>query len=121
MKYIRTKDGRIIYIGYLTFYKDDKPYTGEGIGVWEGRVPIIKAADTIEELLDKIILVTAPSLNMMISHDLWNDKRTAIEVFDEDQRKDRFSRDFFRCLGAIWTDYGLRYVAEYKDKEWKLL
>lgn len=79
-----------------------------------------KFADDLIYLLDKAVIITTFSPTV-ISHELWNDKRTAIEVFDENQRRGELIGVFSRCMGAVWTDDGLRYVAEYKDGRWELL
>lgn len=80
------------------------------------------ASDDIFDLLDKVVILTTYLPNL-IFHDIWINKRAAIKVFIEEQRRDRdfFSRDSLRCMGAVWTDDGLRYVAEYKNGEWELL
>ena len=82
---------------------------------------VAKAADSIVDLLDKIIIITTPGMKGEVWRDIYSDKLTAVAVFKDDQRKDKFSRDFSRCMGAVWADDGLRYVAEYKDGRWELL
>lgn len=80
-----------------------------------------KQDDCIVELFDRIILITAPSISEGVWRAIYSDKLTAVAVFKDDQRKDKFSRDFSRCMGAVWADDGLKYVAEYKDGMWELL
>ncbi len=83
---------------------------------------VSKTADDLFDLLDKVVIITTYLPNL-IFHDIWINKRAAFEVFVEEQRRDRdfSSMTSCRCMGAVWTDDGLRYVAEYKDGEWELL
>lgn len=83
---------------------------------------VSEAADDLLDLLDKVVILTTFSPNI-IFHDIWISKRAALDVFIQEQRRDKdfSSRDSCRCMGAIWTDDGLRYVAEYKNGEWELL
>ena len=83
---------------------------------------VSKTADDLFDLLDKVVIITTYLPNL-IFHDIWINKRAAFEVFVEEQRRGRefASITSCRCMGAVWTDDGLMYVAEYKDGEWELL
>ena len=120
MKYIRTKDGRIIDLeqGWNCFdlydgskelkkhysrmvfnQRGDAMFTSEE---YFTSLDILKQADTIEELCDEFVLfregkpyafVPNKEYNAKIAHDCWKDYR-----------------------GAIWTDKGLIYVAKMNEK-----
>ena len=107
MKYIRTKDGRIICYEVIneTVMSDDFIY-GYG-AVMKGKkegFEIEKIADTIEELCDEFVYV---------------DEGCYPEISDE---LDLMQTKSTIIYGAIWTDKGLTYVAKMNDKgEFELL
>ena len=104
MRYIRTEDGRIIDISDIELFEDELANTdfGDGnIGLYAG-IPVIKSANTIEDLCDEFVLfkdnkpyaiVPNKGHNSELAKDVWKDYR-----------------------GAIWTDKGLIYVAKKNDK-----
>ena len=114
MKYIRTKDGRIAEIKDNMFVKQsdvlrlvykNKPY----VCVINGDDEIIKQADTIEELCDEFILV-AP-------YRFRNPKTTTELEFDKFDEMRYFYTDKDDIIyGAIWTEWGLKYVAKMNEK-----
>lgn len=116
MKYIRTKDGRIIETS--TFEKDlthplEEPYVGEGIGMYYG-VPIVKASDSIEELCDKFVFETLHGMEIRTSY---VESRSYISRY-----KKVYPAFIKEAYGAIWTERGLIYVAKFnKEGEWELL
>ena len=61
---------------------------------------VIKSADTIEELCDEFI---AYHKTLKLTYCI---KKTPFEKQDEN----------FNFYGAIWTEWGLRYVAKMNDK-----
>ena len=95
MKYIRTKDGRIIECSNTCNIRDYYQYVGG-----------IKVADTIEELCDEFIAVDKkePRNTQFISlKEFW-------------LRSLGMNLDYIYYYGAIWTDKGLIYVAKMNDK-----
>lgn len=107
MKYIRTKDGRIINIRYALEDKEkiyDYGWNDEII-IHAYKCDIIKQADTIEELCDEFVSVRDNW------HDLWDNFIEPSIICSESD-----------IYGAIWTDKGLIYVAQANDKGgWELL
>ena len=93
MKYIRTKDG------IFKRYKNSKIidgifyYPDNGIFPEYRREPILKQADTIEELCDEFIGIYKGRHIKSLSKDLW------------------ILKDCEVIYGAIWTDKGLIFVA----------
>ena len=103
MKYIRTKDGRIIYcIKLIKQAKKQVLQNEEDLG-WKRRV--IKQADTIEELCDeKIGTFKDGSKPYIYKQTSWGDLA-----------KD-WTQYHNNVYGAIWTDKGLIYVAKMNEK-----
>ena len=107
MKYIRTKDDRIVLIpnnSKLVLYDDEKlviDTTKKGQTCIYGIVK--KKADTIEELCDEFVII----------HKELNGNHTIHRAF-------WFAKDEFdsgnEVYGAIWTDKGLIYVAKMNIK-----
>ena len=102
MKYIRTKDGRII--DYYEWRANEDKYE------------IVRNADTIEELCDEFVLIT---------YDEEVNKRDNVRlkkhIFMRGQNGLSFSiteKDDKKCgyYGAILTDKGLIYVAKMNEK-----
>ena len=97
MKYIRTKDGKILENKWLSVY--DAPSS-----LYNN---ILKQADTIEELCDEIVIVENGS------HSIPAYIEEAINRFMEDCE---FGNNNIQIFDAIWTDKGLIYVAKMNDK-----
>ena len=103
MKYIRTKDGIYEYVDYDNECIIPMPmikYNGQLTHCAE--CDIIKQADTIEELCDEFVLfrdnkpyaiVPNKEHNAELAKNVWKDYR-----------------------GAIWTEWGLKYVAKMNEK-----
>ena len=108
MKYIRTKDGRIIdvekrYAEYLDQNRNRKNiYTKEELmGVlYRNLEP--KQADTIEELCDEFVRIAGNNRHDTVSLELGKQYKIAYPNI--------------KVYGAIWTDKGLIYVAKMNDK-----
>lgn len=101
MKYIRTKDGiyevdvlSIHYIGETHFSCWDIKHT-RAFNDWH----IIKQADTIEELCDEFVCLE----NKMTFHDLGTITSSC-------------NLKHLTIYGAIWTEWGLKYIAKMNDK-----
>lgn len=109
MKYIRTKDGRIITFVPKEKYENDKAtfdwfvanYCGGGINV-------LKIADTIEELCDEFVVIYEESKK-------FTKPFTSAYCDISDVLKEH---DLSECeiYGAIWTEKGLIYVAKMNEK-----
>ena len=94
MKYIRTKDGRIITKEKFWFENGGIAKLGT------------KESDTIEELCDEFVFNVENQGHWVI-----NNYKRALEIaksYNEDKNK-------FICYGAIWTDKGLIYVAKMNE------
>lgn len=114
MKYIRTKDGKIIdttaydqvkqtvingvLVGtqYLTASNSNDFSMIVAHGIYE--TDIINQADTIEELCDEFVVVIENKQHLIPRE--WLKQEIIVDVL----------------YGAIWTDKGLIYVAKMNDK-----
>lgn len=107
IRYIRTKDNKIIKINL-----EDKVFTSK-------REVVGFPTDTIEELLDCIIFTERSVYNGQ-EHKHIMYKPFVIE-------KDNIFRTTIDIKGAIWTEWGLKYVAKIKEIlpngkiDWELL
>ena len=99
MKYLRTKYGTIIDFEHLTDFT--KARITE---INEEEHLIVKFADTIEELCDEFVRVSKSVHDFLVSNDIPTKKFDDTEIY-----------------GAIWTKWGLRFVAQLTEKGWKLL
>lgn len=100
MKYIRTKDGRVIdnEIMCIGFAKDN----------------ILKQADTIEELCDEFVVVGIFDNQIGCCCFTFSEAKELKDYAELPQEQ--------IIYGAIWTEKGLIYVAKMNDKgEWELL
>ena len=108
MKYIRTKAGEIYDIDdlYICDNLNSKPYGVKDSSWLIYKESIIRQADTIEELCDEFIVISD------------NCKRPIISSlpFDELQLYAKGRTKYAICYGAIWTEWGLKYVAKLNDK-----
>lgn len=102
MKYIRMKDGRIMFgtpndndlTGVVLDYQSDEIV----------KIPIIAQADTIEELCDEFVI---------INPDIY--EKPTLCYGDYDEYKDELHKEDI-LFGAIWTKKGLIYVAKLNKK-----
>ena len=94
MKYIRTKDGRIV--------KHPHP----NAEIFTFRYEILKTADTIQKLCDEFIIVSDNYERPIISAMPFNE----LQLYAKGRTK------YATCYGAIWTDKGLIYVAKMNEK-----
>lgn len=106
MKYIRT-DGNEIIAYNENASSLDKPF------ILSQPSHILKHANTIEELCDEFVFNVEDQGHWVI-----NNYKRALEIaksYNEDKNK-------FICYGAIWTKWGLKYIAKMNAKgEMKLL
>ncbi len=137
MKYIRTKDGRIIDIEKFKkqfdfqsciyedietiFWKDACKYPErhkQGI-----KARTLKQADTIEELCDEFVLIHTEYDN---SKDIFEARSSGTWLQHRGDNYYSFGLEQVRSgkmnikgstlYGAIWTEWGLKYVAKMNDK-----
>ena len=117
MKYIRTKDKRILKV-----FKDNVGLYQENDGVayyrketidfetsyYLPKSQIVNQADSIEELCDEFVLVSPYRFKK---------PKTATELEkDLEEMKDFYNGEDDIIYGAIWTEWGLKYVAKMNDK-----
>ena len=108
MKYIRTKDGRIIELPKEPTLMKYENVILDLNEIRKGKVGheiisslIEKQADTIEELCDEFVIVGTN----------WQ------QIIDLDSAKHNAGKhERLKIYGAIWTDKGLIYVAKMNDK-----
>ena len=95
MKYIRTKDG----IYEINWFDTDN--FGDEKGDIHSNCEIINEADTIEELCDEFIVVSDNCERPIISALPFNE----LQLYAKGRTK------YAICYGAIWCEWGLKYVA----------
>lgn len=111
MKYIRTKDGRIVVIGEPNGIGYEKGLfeVHNKAGIVESYEPIeiLKQADTIAKLCDEIIFENA-----------YHSRMTPTATHTEENEKiiKYYLKEKIAIYGAIWTDKGLIYVAKMNEK-----
>lgn len=122
MKYIRTKDGKILSKDKIicSAFREEycSPNWNEDIEKYL-QTKIIAETDTIEELCDEFVLhygdtmqtsVPIPWATYERRDEHWEEnKQRLIAELNKPQRK-------AIVYGAIWTDKGLIYVAKMNDK-----
>ncbi len=123
-KYIRTKDG--IY-DLETKNNDGEcenqiadieeiSYGGKnGSCVLIPQKCILAEADTIEELCNLFVLALKDSKKS--ANDNMYDKEEYYDLYQHiGYAKNYYNEDYHDLYGAIWTEWGLRYVAKMNDK-----
>ena len=126
MKYIRTRSN--IYksedIDLLTVYFEENKTNNVSyneIMKWK-ETYIKKEADTIEELCDRCVVVYQYSQEPFVK--TFYEAKEDIEQW---KRKIRSNNPVVAIYGAIWTEWGLKYVAKTKgvlpngEIDWELL
>lgn len=126
MKYIRTKDGRIIDLDRVVYgdkviHLNENEIEGGNWSGWYWKIDeygyeiecrdadIIKQADTIEELCDEFVLI----------EDTREPSKPTLMTVHRNGLKDYYLKhrvEIKYIKGAIWTDKGLIYVAKMNDK-----
>ena len=104
MKYIRTKDGRILKGSNYGF----------GVGMPYKNYDV-KVADTIEELCDCLILWKQIIL-IRHSKAKYDIDEIAIKQGTYAWNKEKYKEAYKNTYGAIWTEKGLIYVAKMNEK-----
>ena len=104
MKYIRTKDG---------IYKTGPLYVKSKY--------VLKEADTIEELCNEFVLLDYKNFNEL-EHYSFKEINPLLELVKNLKYRPKEYRKEVRCYAAIWTEWGLKYIAKLNDKgEFELL
>lgn len=105
MKYIRTKDGKILE--RATFTINHTKYIGSigNANLYQDN-DIEKEADNIDELFDVIVYING------FRHELYRNFQETREDFSK--FKIKFQQQII--YGAIWTDKGLIYVVKMNSK-----
>lgn len=108
MKYIRTKAGEIYDIDDLYICDDlnGKPYGVKDNSWLIYKESIIRQADTIEELCDEFIVVSDNCEKPIISALPFNE----LKLYAKNRTK------YANCYGAIWCEWGLKYVAKMNER-----
>lgn len=143
MKYVKTKDG-IIEKSKIKFLPNGKVELTDGHGSWQiDDFQIIKESNNLDELCDEFVIVNnADDLPYRINQDVFNEQfhatgyhclDYAIERFEDlkkfigtKEKHDEYADflyeqnpnyQFEGCIyGAIWTKWGLKYVAKLNEK-----
>ena len=124
MRYIRTKDGRIIKIGEQTDVGYEKGtfevHNKTGIVASYEPIEVLKQADTIKELCDEFVdtseLKTTNTGGWL--YDEFDSDNKCLVYYAEDERRTIPLNEFdlSKIYGAIWTNKGLIYVAKMNEK-----
>jgi len=128
MSYVRTKEKVISLEKYEIINENDvdivirkhnerfknKTHTK----VWNnGNNVVVAQADTIEKLCDEFIVETYDSVS-----DIFCGRWLYATLKDAKQSCDAIHKCYYKILGAIWYDDGLKYVAKLNDEgELKLI
>ena len=124
MKYIRTKDTEFRNGEIFEVLQENKEYYECG-GTFEKRMHckayvkkeiVIKTADTIEELCDRFVIIKKDDNSFAIAKYYPSDKTFYIENYDEDVSLSECLMFEYEIYGAIWTEWGLKYVAKMNEK-----
>lgn len=100
MRYIRTKETDCCIIDTIKY----KEITGEDCFIPKNE--IVAEANTIEELCDEFIVVSDNCEKPIISALPFNE----LQLYAKDRTK------YANCYGAIWTEWGLKYIAKMNSK-----
>lgn len=112
MKYIRTKDGRIIEVKRRRIVFPIFP-AGETRILFNDNIlenDVIKESDDVKELCDHLVVIEKESSSFPhIQHRFLGD------LFIDHSYDEEFQQNKLIVYGAIWTDKGLIYVARMND------
>ena len=105
MKYIRTKDGELDrFTPKHEYLLEQEEYIKEN--------KIIKIADTIEELCDEFVIEYPSGEFDTLNHDY----SSRLKCMGMEQYNAEINYGWCKLYGAIWTEWGLKYVAKMNDK-----
>lgn len=115
MKYIRTCDN--IYHVYKE--TDNWYYVDRDLSIIIHKDEVIRQANTIEELCDEAVAIYPDGShdNCSVMHIVDNNEFCeavygCLSVSVDDLKKDY---ECYKIYGAIWTEWGLKYVAKLND------
>lgn len=100
MRYVRTKETDCCIIDTIKY----KEITGEDCFIPKNE--IVDEANNIEELCDEFIVVSDNCEKPIISASPFNE----LQLYAKGRKK------YAICYGAIWTEWGLKYVAKMNSK-----
>lgn len=100
MRYIRTKETDCPIIDTIKY----KEITGEDCFIPKNE--IVDKANTIEELCDEFIIISDNCEKPIISALPFNE----LKLYAKNRTK------YAICYGAIWTEWGLKYIAKMNSK-----
>ena len=100
MRYIRTKETDCCIIDTIKY----KEITGEDCFIPKNE--IVDEANTIDELCDEFIVVSDNCEKPIISALPFNE----LKIYAKNRTK------YANCYGAIWTEWGLKYIAKMNSK-----
>ena len=109
MRYIRTKDG--------IYDETEHRHT-----IKNGKVSIMgifyefKQADTIEELCDEFVIIRRDDNTFALAKYYPDDKTFYVKTADEEVSLSGCLMYGYEIYGAIWTEWGLKYVAKMNEK-----
>ena len=124
MKYIRTKDGKIVDVSNMQEYETDdengyRVFDGYGYDDFSIYYPIediIKQAETIEELCDELVIHNPNNDGIYRKTFVYDGRWETILNEEHAQFCTTHYKQKVEIYGAIWTDKGLIYVAKMNDK-----
>ena len=100
MRYIKTKETDCCIIDTIKY----KEITGEDCFIPKNE--IVDEANTIDELCDEFIVVSDNCVKPIISALPFNE----LKLYAKNRTK------YANCYGAIWTEWGLKYIAKMNSK-----
>ena len=114
MSYIKTQNGKIYKVVDNKDYRENflkvvdeelynKHYVETEQGYFAPRREIVAEAETIKELCDEFVVKI--NIHTVVVHDL----ESALKLVEGHEGSEVF--------GAIWTEWGLKYVAKMNDEE----
>jgi hypothetical protein len=119
MRYLRTKDGRILDFKRLFLLMTGRPYAGESVGFLTD-VPIVKRSDDVEKLFDGIFEFRPGEMRPVCEIHRREEDGKLYRYWSRSGCAEPAKDSVIR--GGIWTERGLIYAAEMDRKGgWKLL
>ena len=108
MKYVKTEDGKILEESKCAEF-DKHTYSDYMLGK-------LKEADTIEDLCDRFVLIDKNEYRLPIRKEIVGKRFLAMLEEFTDRLKSRSDPSKINLYGAVWTEWGLRYVAKFNER-----
>ena len=108
MSFVRTKDGV-----YDLSNKYSQTPEEVQIALMTGNY---KQADTIEELCDEFVFDSDISSYVIDKKHIEHVKTTILKIYKENDENDYVKAMHPKFYGAVWCEFGLKYVAKLNDK-----